>query len=658
MEGKILSLRKARERMRTQLLVSKTNVKNITMMEDKFPLCSTPNEEGSQLDSAKRCLFPLEDDLPKSSFAMIDPLGRVDPLCETSDGLTQVATKKSAEETKNSPISVVSVLNGGHPTLDFNNERKFDGRNSLSSTSSYSSSDSKETSSCDGVEEQTVIEVEYVESGPQDHQIDANADLGVQGNAPSPTRKNCAEFAMHNRANISSDCIGDARSRPLLDMEKTPSRSATKNNTNGTPSPFLTCGGYGTCLPTCDDSDHVLVERKITDFLEDNSVSTPDAFKTKCTDWQAWSYFGLGRPETSPDDHNPSKENIRTTLRRRTSHSLRVRKSNVRQLKQNLAPFAQSPARSPARAPGLFKNRSFSVSDHRSAIVRVSKDKKPKRNSLTDVLELCTMYESVDLDSPDLVRKHTSSKLNNEDISYDSDPEDFMRRRLASKVDKPDDNGTLHFREHGSLGYYHNSPGRSLLDAHNDEVFCNIVQEMFNQTTTLVLHPLLESNTAGSGLLQSARPLAVDAWLERGQHLAYALIQPKWIWKAKPRMDLEGQSSLDQKFCLQGIELLDITKILKVEETEGVDHSFAKPSHCFLIKSIDDEEFCFEAKSRQERDRVVSSLKLLIARFGAKVLTGDPEVYSEFFWMTDAVPGDAPDLRDALGFVETEEVSF
>jgi len=573
----------------------------------------------------------MEDDLPSTSATVEGALGGIDLLCNATEKTDQYVTTKSVKQNKHSPISVVSVLSSGHPALDFNNDKKFDVRTSLSSTLSSSSSDSKEISSCGGVEEQTVIEVQYVEP---------------ENRVPSPKRKNSDIDALQNGTNMSRNSIGDARAKPLLDIEKTPSRSEAKKNKSDTPSPLLGCGGYGGCFPTCDDSDHQFVERKITGFLEDSSIPTPDAFKRSCTDWQAWFYFGFETPENCTD-----KESIRTTLRRRTSHSLRSRKSNVRQLKQNLAPFAQSPARSPARAPGLFRHRSFSVSDHRSGIVRVSRDKKPSRNNFTNVLELCTMYESVDLDSPDLVKTNTA-------LSYDSDPEDFMRRRATSGMKGPDDNDTSHFREAGNLGYYQNSPSRSFLDAHNNEVFSTIVQEMFNQTTTLVLHPMSELNTTGPGLCQSARPMAVDAWLERGQHLAYALIQPKWIWKAKPRLDSEGQSNVCQKFCLQGVELLDITKILKVEETEGVNHSFAKPSHCFLIKSIHHEEFCFEAKSRRERDRIVSSLKLLIARFGAKVLTGDPEVYYEFFWMTDGVPGDAPDLREALGFGDTEEVSF
>jgi hypothetical protein len=176
------------------------------------------------------------------------------------------------------------------------------------------------------------------------------------------------------------------------------------------------------------------------------------------------------------------------------------------------------------------------------------------------------------------------------------------------------------------------------LDIHNDEVFSTVVQEIFNQTTTLVLHPPESKVTSG-------RPVAVDAWLERGQNLMYSLIQPKWVWKRKPR---ESSGMGLQNTSLQGIELLDITRILKVEDTEG---RVAKPSHCFVVKTIHNEAFCFEAPNARERDRLVYSLKLVIARFGAKVLVGDPQVYLEFFSIAEAgVPGQAPGpFREGVG---------
>jgi hypothetical protein len=652
-----------------------------------FSLFSVSRDEGmQQLDSTKRCLFPEDDESFSgggstkegrwgNGFFSVDDGDDDD---EMDQNIMEGNDPAEEEEMLTSPTSVVSVWSIGQPNLSSNSQKSFasssrnNNNNNNNSNKEITILDrSKSNNNTGGVEEQTVIEVQYIEAvDSRGH--DAN---GVEHTCTgSSERKDTnTQAALHDLTNTTRN-FSDARSKPLLDIEKTPLRSPRQNNkTRRTPS--FVCGGSDTYLPTCttcDDSEntHQYVEKTITCFLEDTSISTPESSFKSCSDWQAWSYFGFGRPETESCDtrsrsvkQSPSKENIRSILRRRTSHSMRVRKSNVRQLKQNLAPFGHSPTRSPARA--LFRNRSFSASDHRSAIVRVSKEREKKsRKSFTDVLQLCTMFENTTLDSPDVFKKISNSYyVTDDDLSYDSDPEDFARRRpilgaAKSSVIALDESSILDesynyrsFPVSSSL-----SPNRAFFNPRNDEVFSTIVQEIFNQTTTLVLHPHMKlNNTASSGtvLRQSARrPVAVDAWLERGQHLAYALIQPKWIWKAKPRLDKVlglGLSSVRQKTCFRGIELLDITRILKLEDTEGYyNQSFAKPSHCFFIKSIHDEEFCFEAKSKKERDRLVSSLKLLIARFGAYVLTGDQKVYYEFFWMSEAAPGHAPDFNPEI----------
>jgi hypothetical protein len=428
----------------------------------------------------------------------------------------------------------------------------------------------------------------------------------------------------------SNDSYADARTSSLLDVERTPRKSPMRNP--GTTDLFV-CGGNEMLLG-CDGGGHAFIERTIQSFLEDSAAS-PDSFHA-CTDWQAWSYFGFGGPsKESPVETSPSKENIRSVLRSRASQSLGARKSAVRQLRKDLAPFADSPA----RAPELFRNRSFSVSDHRSAIVRVSKDKESKRNSFTDVLHLCTMPENTTLETPDLVRRNPSGLFHDEDLSYDSDPEDFARRRPMMDNEDISTSDCIQHRGYSAPSF---SPSRAIFDVHNDEVFSTIVQEIFNQSTTLVQHPFSDSCNPG-GLVQ--RPIAVEAWLERGQHLTYALIQPKWMWKAKPR-ETKGLKNF-QKVNLQGIELLDITRILRMEDIEGGSQAFARPSHCVVIKSIHNEEFCFEAKSVQERNRLVYSLKIVIARFGAKVLVGDPDVYWEFFSMMEGAPGAPPRLQRA-----------
>ena len=567
-------------------------------MAESFSPYSSISQDGSvQLDSTKRCLFPAENESPMARL-------RSAKIRSESCDFPSIEKDLRVEETKSSPISVVSVLCGTDTTISTIVEK------------------SLPPSSCETVfEEQNKIEVQYHQSGHSD--LDSN----------------------HMRRTSSG--LRDLRTKPLLDSEKTPSKAQTTTTTTKT-TPLLGCGGRS-CVALCDDRSQLL-ERTIAGFLDNSSASTtPDVFKTACTDWQNWYYFGFGGgKENSIEDvkENVSKENIRSNLRHRTSKSLRARKSNIRQLKNNIAPFAPSPSRSPARAPDLFKNRSFSVSDHRSAIVRVSEDKKSDKRSFPDVLELCTMYESIQLDSPDFVRAHAPKKIDEDELSYGSDPEDFTRRRLHTGAHGPTNaSDSFHSQYLNQSQTSIASPSRSFNDVNNDQLFSIIVQELFNKTTTLVLHPILDQNQPEAA--QSSHPLAVDAWVERGQHLPYAMVQPKWIWKTKGQMGGQ-QSSTRQKFCVQGIELLDITKILKMEETDECV-SFAKASHCFIVKSIYHEEFCFEAKSRSERNRIVDSLKLLIARFGAQVLTGDSQVYYEFFWTGDGAPGEAPDLHQCFG---------
>lgn len=604
------------------------------MVDENSPYSVGSQDGAMKLDSTKRCLFPAESESPISrmrSEKRRSEMTRSVEIESPLDEIDQNSAHETAEESRKSPISVVSVLSGG----DFNSKH--------TKNPDVASSHAKGTLSCDTVfEEQTEIEVEYFESGDINYAEDVSADLDLESDETTdennPERDMNIE-AVANQVKRSPSDLRNLRAKPLLDSERTPSRSQKKSRRKQQMrTPIFGCVGKS-CVSVCDDSSHKLVERTITGFLEDTSVkTTPEALKTSCHDWQDWSYFGFGRKEPSKYEfeQSPSKENIRNVLRRRTSHSLQSRKKNVRRLKQNLAPFAPSPARSPARASSLFRNRSFSIQDHRSAIVRVSKDKKQSRGRFTtDVLELCTMYESVALESPEIMR----NKLDRDDddnLSYDSDPEDFTRRRLSTTEAGSVVSATP--KPHNQMSFP--SPSRSFIDVNNDEAFANIVQEIFNKTTTLVLHPLQDPNKPTS--VQASRPMAVDAWLERGQHLAYALIQPKWIWKAK------DQANTRENFCLQGIELLDITKILKMEETDRCSESFGKPSHCFYVKSIYDDEFCFEAKSRSERNRIVNSLKLLIARFGAKVLTGDAQVYYEFFWTTEGAPGKAPNLREVF----------
>ena len=130
--------------------------------------------------------------------------------------------------------------------------------------------------------------------------------------------------------------------------------------------------------------------------------------------------------------------------------------------------------------------------------------------------------------------------------------------------------------------------------------------------------------------------MAVHAWVERGQAINHALTQPKWMWKPKP-----CSNQNEEMLGIQAVDLLNITRVLKVDQIDRCRNPFAKPSNCFMIKTYHGEELIFETINSAERDRLVFSMKMVIARFGAKVIGQDDGVYEEFFATSDPVPGGA-----------------
>jgi hypothetical protein len=556
-------------------------------------------------ESTKRCLFPEESDM---GYDGDDSITNGSSFDDENSGKGE-----GSEQTVPSPTSVVNVL-----------------------ADLASSKSTMIVMSDEGAEVELQDATNVVSSLVQNHSF-----------TPNKNKKNCLATAdsRFNRENLFP-------TTSLLDVEKTPMRTPPHIHPQVQLTPS-TCACFG-----CDELGQAFVERAITTFLEEPSVGAASPYQTSCTDWQAWSYFfGIPNQPRSVNTPSPSKENIRSVLRQRASQSLRTRKSAVRQLSRDLAPFGNSPARSPARGPSLFRNRSFSVSDHRYAIVRVSKDGDQSfGSSITEVLHLCTMPENTTLETGDFISMNPNHSLvggAHDSVCYDSDPEEFTRRRramgrsLAHDMTRKDE-----LDQRGIYPPMSPSPRRAFMDVHNDEVFSTIVQEIFNQTTTLVFHRRSSAPPDG----QAARPVAIDAWLERGQNLAHSLIQPKWMWKPKPR-ELRGNLKLPHHFQVQAVELLDVTRILKLEDVaHGRDvHSFAKTAHCFVVKTIHGEEYCFEALNVSERDRLVFSLKLVIARFGAKVLVGDRQLYGEFFSMADSgVPGNAPDIYEG-GFLADQD---
>lgn len=418
--------------------------------------------------------------------------------------------------------------------------------------------------------------------------------------------------------------MGQVPSNSLLDVDATPTppTTKTKNRTNSK--------NIGTCCANqgYQEDEYQVgpnLEKTITSFLEE------DEHCAGCSGWQTWLFM-----MDSTAVLIPSKENIRSNLRNR-AFNLGARKTRVRQLRRDLNPFISSPGRKSQSDDHLLKCNSFSISEHANAIARVSKDKKTNRSiSLKDVFQSCTMPENATLESPTFSRSH--ARVSEDEVCYDSDPEDFARRRdtqkLSAELDKENQRDYNKFSYPRSIAV---SPSGKI-DAMNDDAFYSVVQEFFNVSSTLIYHP---SNSFDPCAIRSSSSIGVPvhAWLERGQRLV-EVIQPKWMWKPKSR---SGKN--EWMVAIRGIELLDITRILPLDQIDRSRHPFAKAQHCFVLKTIDGEDLMFECKSVAERKRLLYSLKMVIARFGAKVLMGDDSLYKEFFaTMEVGIPGKAPKI--------------
>jgi hypothetical protein len=352
-------------------------------MESSDPILTVDSlsHHDMTFESTKRCLFPEESDM---GYDGDDSIANGSSFDDDHSGKME-----ECEETATSPTSVVNAL-----------------ANLASSTSTTI------MMSDEGAEVALQDSTDLWTSSPGSRPATPNNEKSLATNASPDIRANAFPTAS------------------LLDVEKTPMRTPPHihRQVQLTPS---TCSCFG-----CDEMGHAFVERTITIFLEEPSTGAASPYQTSCTDWQAWSYFfGILNQPRSVTTPSPTKENIRSVLRHRASQSLRARKTAVRQLSKDLAPFGSSPARSPARAPSLFRNRSFSVSDHRYAIVRVSKGRDNSfGSSLTDVLHLCTMPENTTLESSDFLDTNPNHSLlgsADDSVCYESDPEEFTRRRPA-----------------------------------------------------------------------------------------------------------------------------------------------------------------------------------------------------------------------------------
>jgi hypothetical protein len=400
---------------------------------------------------------------------------------------------------------------------------------------------------------------------------------------------------------------GDTPSPVRQDLRKKqapgihPSELPSNTYEESTPSPqFLTdtmcCASkcWKTDTSSSPDQDPMMhVQGKIAVLL-----TSPVSVDSWCNGWQAWSYveYGSDNQETPPGD---LKTSIQRGLRNRVV-DMNARKQRLATLRKDLNPFVQTP---PKQRQGLVKAKSFNIVDHAPAIARYSTQERSNLPSIWESVS-CTALPP-DADSTEDFSLGFSNSFQ-EDAGYDSDPEDFIRRGNTKKTvaGNNDLDDTSEAAE-------------SSMFRPEDAV---IVRELMNEKLTLILHP-----STGSTM---AAPHAVSVWIEPGRRMCNELVSPKFVWKSAHK---SSRKVAYQRSEVSSVDILDIHRILQVEKLNRSRHPFAKTANTFLIKTIHDETLLFEASSTSERDRLVHSFKLMVARLGSMLVVQDDTVLEEFF---------------------------
>jgi hypothetical protein len=387
------------------------------------------------------------------------------------------------------------------------------------------------------------------------------------------------------------------------DLRIHPSASNSMAFEESTPSPqFLDC-----CAPKCWQADSPGLNVGPSNHVQGQIsalLSSPVSVDIWCNSWQAWSYVHMDPEPYQEKPQGDLKITIQRVLRNRAS-DMNARKHRLATLRKDLNPFQQTP---PKKGNGLVKARSFNIVDHAPAIARYSGDKASQQQQ-----QLPSVWESVNscaalpvAASPEIVRSIFPNSPK-EDAGYDSDPEDFLRRARMNNSTESADFDDL------SL-----SASSSSIHCPDDAI---IVRELMNEKLRLILHP-------SKGSTSTTGPQAVSVWIEHGRRVRSELVSPKFVWKS---LHKSNQKVSYQRSEVSSVDILDIDRILPAEKLNRSRHPFAKIRNTFLMRTIHGETLMFEASSASERDRLVHSIKLMVARLGSMLVVQDDNVLEEFF---------------------------
>jgi hypothetical protein len=126
-------------------------------------------------------------------------------------------------------------------------------------------------------------------------------------------------------------------------------------------------------------------------------------------------------------------------------------------------------------------------------------------------------------------------------------------------------------------------------------------------------------------------PISVNAWFEVGAHLDNIVVQPKFIWSSAYEPDLLRKRVHLSCCGPESIELLSIVRVIKPAELDRTRYPFVRLDQACCITTNDGREHVFEAQNTLERDWLVSSLKVIVARLASIIIVRDEVMLLEFF---------------------------
>jgi hypothetical protein len=415
--------------------------------------------------------------------------------------------------------------------------------------------------------------------------------------------------------------ISNLPTHSLMDNDVTPSPMTPDKNHSRMMN--IWCTGQNLGCYKCDDHENVTIANKSMEHTINNLLGSPMALDDWCTSWQAWTYYELNRDQ-SEESCMGLKNDMKRVLRNRAGN-MRARSIHFSRLKHNLNPFDVTPERN---SIPLTKTASYCVSEqHRGRLAQPQETEM----MLSSVIAACSAPNKED--SPFVIR----SRGLQDDLFYDSDPEETTKRQSPRKASRHPTTRRPSFWNQ----FYKEEESDSVeidrsldvLDLNDSSMVREYLQEIMNQRFTLVWH-LCAADEGPS------KPVAVVAWIERGQHLHNKLIQPRLVWRKLRSASTPSKRGLSD-FENHHVDLLDISRIIEVSRIDRKRYPLAQKKQSLHIQCLDGQ-MLFEASSEMERDRLCRDLKLVVARLGSKIILEDETLFDEFFVVDTPVPGEAP----------------